>query len=74
MGTKLTSADCVSRVQQMVIDDGGTWDLSPNDKEALRHVLGMVNVLADDLAKYEGTTVPSILKAAGKYVIDHPDE
>lgn len=56
-----TARDKYSRVQQMLIDDGGTWDLSPNDKEALRHVLGLVNVLADEVAKYEGTTVPGVL-------------
>jgi hypothetical protein len=45
----------------MVCDDGDTWDLSPNDKEALRHVLGLVNVLASKVAEYQGSTVPDVL-------------
>lgn len=31
--------DQLSRVEQMIEDDGGTWDLSPNDKAALAAVL-----------------------------------
>ena len=63
-----SARDKHSRVTQMVIDDGGTWDLSPNDKEALRHVLGLVNVLADEVAKYEGSTVPGVLKKFAEVV------
>lgn len=62
-----------SRVQQMVIDDGGTWDLSPNDKEALRHVLGLVNVLADEVAKFEGRSVPWVLNKFGG-IVQHSDQ
>lgn len=29
-----SASDKHARVLQMVIDDGGTWDLSPNDKKA----------------------------------------
>ena len=57
-----SAQDKYSRVQQMLLDDGETWDLSPNDKEALRHVLGLVNILADEVAKYEGGTVPGVMK------------
>lgn len=46
-----------SRVQQMILDKGQTWDLSPNDQDALRHVLGLVNVLAGQLAIMQGLTV-----------------
>lgn len=53
-----------NRVQQMILDEGQTWDLSPNDKAALRHVLGMVNVLADRLAAYMGGTVGNALSRA----------
>lgn len=60
--------DKYSRVQAMISDDGGTWDLSPNDKAALRHVLGMVNSLADVVAQYEGSTVPRVLKRHGEIV------
>lgn len=41
-----------------MLGDDGTWDLSPNDKAAIRHVLGMVNLMADELAGYTGRTVP----------------
>ena len=60
--------DKYARVQQMIIDDGGLWDLSHDDKEALRHVLGLVNVLADEIAKDDGTTVPGVLKKFGDVV------
>lgn len=59
-------SDKYQRVLSMILDDGGTWDLSPNDKEALRHVCGVVNSLADQLAKYEGSTVPSVLRKYGE--------
>ena len=57
-----------SRVQSMILDDGGTWDLSPNDKAALRHVLGLVNSLAEDLADYGGQPIPVVLQAHAHYV------
>lgn len=57
-----------ARVQQMILDDGSTWDLSPNDKDALRHVLGMVNVLAERLAAYMGGTVGDALSRAHQAV------
>jgi hypothetical protein len=37
--TMETPEDMLHRVEQMIADDGGTWDLSPNDKTALRHVM-----------------------------------
>jgi hypothetical protein len=40
-----SSEEKVSRVEQMILDDGDTWDLSPNDKDALRHVLSRIKVL-----------------------------
>lgn len=63
-----SARDKYERVQQMVLDDGGTWDLSANDKEALRHILGLVNVLADEIARNDGTTVPGVLKKFGDVV------
>lgn len=42
--------DCISRVEQMVADNGQTWDLSPNDKEALRYVLSRIETV-DDLTE-----------------------
>jgi hypothetical protein len=38
-----TASDKYVRVCTMISDDGDTWDLSANDKEALRHVLGMAD-------------------------------
>ena len=63
-----TGSEKYSRVQQMILDKGDTWDLSPNDVDALRHVLGMVNVLADRLAAYMGSTVPDVLSRAHEVV------
>lgn len=52
----------------MILDKGDTWDLSPNDKSALRHVLGLVNSMANDLAEATGLPVPEIIKHHGKAV------
>ena len=56
------ASDKYGRVQQMILDDGGTWDLSPKDKAALRYVLGLVNSLADDLAAYTGQPIPKVIE------------
>ena len=61
-----------SRVVQMIVDDGGTWDLSPNDKAALRHVIGMVNVMADELAQEHGQTIPYEIKRVHE-IVDRGD-
>jgi hypothetical protein len=60
--------DKYTRVQQMILDDGQTWDLSPNDKAALRHVLGLVNLMADELAMRDGTSVPVVIGQWGNHV------
>gem|GEM_PF-6338669 len=52
----------------MLSDDGGTWDLSPNDKDAIRYALGMINVMADELAGYMGSTVPRVIDEFGEKV------
>jgi len=51
----------LDRVRQMLLDTGQKWDLSPNDKEALRHVLGLINSLAFELAEITGHPVPTII-------------
>ena len=33
--------DAISIVKEMINDEGDTWDLSPNDKEALAALIGM---------------------------------
>lgn len=57
-----------SRIQQMILDDGKTWDLSPKDKEALHFVLGLVNSMASELADMIGLSVPTIIGRHGKFV------
>ena len=60
------SSEKLSRVRQMSSKHGAIiWDLSPNDQAALRHVLGLVNKLASEVAEYEGTTVPDVLEKFG---------
>ena len=51
-------------VQQMILDE----TLTDEERAALRHVLGLVNALADDVARYTGTTVPRVLAAYGRAV------
>lgn len=57
------------RVVAMISPDQKTWDLSPNDVAALKHVLGLCNLLADEVAQYEGGTVPGVLSKYGKQEI-----
>ena len=52
----------LQRVRQMATDTSGTWDLSPKDQLALRYVLKMVSVMADDLAAYTGDDVDTVLE------------
>ena len=40
-----TLDECVSRLQQMAEDDQQTWDLSPNDQEAIRLAVRVLSVL-----------------------------
>jgi hypothetical protein len=63
-----TASDKYARVRTMLFDNGDTWDLSTNDKEALRHVLGMVNALASEVAEYRGTTVPDVIDSCNELV------
>lgn len=65
---KESPSDMYSRVQEMVRDNGETWDLSDNDKHALRHVLGLVNLMAEGLAEREETPAAEILRLVGQRV------
>jgi hypothetical protein len=68
-GTNMESPeDKYSRVQQMILDEGNTWDLSPNDKAALRHVLGLVNSMADEIADATGQAVGYVWRRHGRLV------
>ena len=60
--------DKYRRVQQMILDNGDTWDLSPNDQAALRHVLGLVNSMADEIAGATGLTVGYVIRRHGRLV------
>lgn len=57
-----------SRVKSMVLDDGGKWDLSPSDKAALRHVLGLVVLLAENIAEHTGVSIGDIIEVYGARV------
>lgn len=58
----------LSRVRSMVDDRGQTWDLSPNDQDALRQVLGMLNATLDELASLRGTDIVDEQTRIGEYV------
>lgn len=66
--TDMTGQEKYDRVLSMLQDNGETWDLSSKDKDAIRHVLGMVNLIADELAGYEGSTVPDVMNRAHRVV------
>lgn len=42
--------DKISRVRMMAQDNGGTWDLSPNDQAALKHVIAMIEAMGEELS------------------------
>ena len=63
MTDKYLMDDHHARVRSMILDDGYKWDLSPNDKAALRHVLGLVNSLAGDLSDWMGEPIPMVLQS-----------
>ena len=63
-----SSTEKYSRVCQMILDDGTTWDLSPNDKEALRYILGLVNAMADSLAETTGLPIPTVISNYSRVV------
>lgn len=67
-----SAQDKLSRVHQMATNDGGTWDLSPNDRAALKHVLGMVDVMADELAREHGQTMLYEIRRVSK-IVDSED-
>jgi hypothetical protein len=55
----------LSRVEMMSKDRGQTWDLSPNDQAALKHVLGMVNWMAEALTEYWSDTFENVMERVG---------
>ena len=59
--------DMLSRVRAMVKDDGGTWDLSPNDKAALRYVL-RINDQVSLLSDFRNSVLDCVDKILGHFV------
>lgn len=66
--SRTKTQEALSRLSAMCQPNQQTWDLSPNDVDAIRHVLGIVNALADYVACYEGSTVPQAISEAGQRV------
>jgi hypothetical protein len=50
------------RLSTMLSDDGGTWDLSRNDKLAIKHALELIHKLADVIAEQTGLAIPSVIE------------
>lgn len=59
--------DMLSRVRAMVKDDGGTWDLSPNDKAALQYVL-RINEQVSLLSDFRNSVLDCVDKILGHFV------
>jgi hypothetical protein len=66
--------DKYKRLQAMLLDDGGTLDLSPNDKDAIRCILGMLTLATDNLAEMNGTTYGDEFRRIGTLVDSLPDK
>jgi hypothetical protein len=54
----------LERVQAMSEDNGQTWDLSRNDQAALRHVLDLIELMAEEIAGNEMLTSEVIANCA----------
>ena len=67
-----TPDEMYARVQQMMLANGGPRRLflPYEERQSVRFMLGLVNVLADRLAGATGTTVPHCIKSCGKEVIE----
>ena len=63
-----TAKDKYKRAREMLLEEGGTRNLSIEDKEALRHVLGMINAFASELAYFQGSTVPTVINTFSNLV------
>jgi hypothetical protein len=50
------------RLSTMLSDDGGTWDLSRNDKLAIKHAIELIHLLADWIAEQTGEAIPSVIE------------
>ena len=57
-----------SRVCEMLTAPDNKRDLSRNDREALRYVLGLVNALADTVAEQTGLPIPTVVDQHGAVV------
>ena len=54
----------IKRVEAMSADNGQTWDLSRNDQAALRHVLDLIELMAEEIAGNEMLTSEVIANCA----------
>ena len=66
--SRTLTQQAIGRLSAMCQPNQQTWDLSPNDVDAIRRVLGILNALADYVAVYEGKTIPQAINEAGQRV------
>lgn len=60
--------EMLARVRAMAADYGQTWDLSPKDQEALRHMLAVVNELCACLESSTGIAADEVLRRVSESV------
>lgn len=70
----ITPVEKRCRLGDMVVDNSRKWDLSPNDKDAIRYALAMLYAMADELARRRGSTVPAVLDQFSELVEKGNDE
>jgi hypothetical protein len=56
------------RVQTMAQDFGEIRGFADADKAALRHILGVVHLMAENLSAYSGQSVEAVMNAHAKAV------
>ena len=62
-----TANEKCERVRNMILNTD-RWDLSFADREALRHIVGMVYMLAEQLASQTKTSTSAVLTSVGDIV------
>lgn len=60
--------------QVLVLAQSGRCKLTKSDKECLFFVLGLVNALADGVAKCTGYPIPEVIRQYGKLVDENEEE
>ncbi len=66
MSEQETGAEKLSRVCQMISDNGQTWDLSWRDKQAIHHALSLIDHFALAVARETKQPLSEVISRANR--------